>query len=417
VAAVTTALLLSLGIVAVTGAAVALVPSRTPALFAVGYFALGWVTSELTIGLLALQLLAAIALVAVGAAGSAPGWIGLGLLLASWVGLVVVQRRKRAAGPAIESALVEALGPRYRDVIPPERRATLPEGVDRREPLRNPFADPRVPRDPRVEVVRNVAYGDDPAQRLDVYRHRDRPTGAPVLVHGGAWTTGRKEIGGVPLLEHLAARGWVGVAATHRRSPRATFPDHLIDVKRALAWVQRDGPSFGADPRFVVLAGQSSGAHLAALAAFSPGDPRYQPGFEAVDTSVAGCLACYGNYDFCDRFGIRGRWADMSGFLRRYVMKVHRRDDPARWDDASPVARVVADALAFLVIHGTHDSLLWVEEARKFVDVLRSTSHGSVTYAEIPGAQHSFDVLPTLRSLLVVHGEMRWLEHLLATRR
>jgi len=416
---VTAALLLALGIVAATGAVIALVPSRKPALFAVGYFALGWITSELTIGAFALQLVAATVLVAADGVGSTPGWIGLGLLLASWVGLVVVQRRKRAAGPAVESALVESLGPRYRDAIPRERRATLPEDVDRREPLANPFADPRVPRDPRVEVVRDVAYGDDPAQRLDVYRHRDRPTGAPVLVHvhGGAWTTGRKEVGGLPLFEHLAARGWVGVAATHRRSPRATFPDHLVDVKRALAWVQRDGPSFGADPGFVVLAGQSSGAHLAALATFSPNDPRYQPGFESVDTSVAGCIACYGNYDFCDRFGIRGRWADMSGFLRRYVMKVHRRDDPERWDDASPVARVVAEAPAFLAIHGTHDSLLWVEEARRFVDVLRSTSHGSVTYAEIPGAQHAFDVLPTLRSLLVVHGEVRWLEHLRATRR
>jgi acetyl esterase/lipase len=412
---VTAALLLALGIVAATATVVALVPSRKPALFALGYFALGWTTGELTIGVFALQVGAATTLIALGGMDSPPGEIGLALLLASWVGLVVVQRQKRAAGPAIEGALVESLGPNYRDASPPERRATLPEDVDRREPLGNPFA----PRDRRVEVVRDVAYGDDPAHRLDVYRHRDHPTESPVLVHvhGGAWSTGRKEHGGVPLLEHLASRGWVGVAATHRRSPRATFPDHLIDVKRVLAWVQRDGPSCGADPGFVVLAGQSSGAHLAALAAFSPGDPRYQPGFESVDTSVVGCVACYGNYDFCDRFGIRGRWADMGGFLTRSVMKVPRDQDPARWDDASPVARVAADAPPFLVVHGTHDSLLWVEEAHRFVGVLRSTSRAPVAYAEIPGAQHAFDIGSTLRSLLVVHGMVRWLEHLLATRR
>jgi acetyl esterase/lipase len=412
---VTEWLLLALGILATGASAVALVRTRRPALFAIGYFALGWATGELTFGVFTAEAVAAATLIALGGMDSSPGPVGLGLLLASWIGLVVVQRRKRAAGPAIESALIDGLGPSYRAAIPPDRRADLPEDVDHREPLGNPFR----PRDRRVEVVRDLAYGDDPAQRLDVYRHRDHLTGSPVLVHvhGGAWTTGRKEHGGVPLLEHLASRGWVGVAATHRRSPRVAFPDHLIDVKRVLAWVQQDGPSFGMDPGFVVLAGQSSGAHLAALAAFSPGDPRYQPGFESVDTAVAGCVACYGNYDFCNRFAIRGRTSDMGGFLERYVMQVSRQEDPTRWDDASPVARVRADAPPFLVIHGTHDSLLWVEEARRFVDVLRATSQSPVTYAEIPDAQHAFDIFPTLRSLLVVHGMVRWLEHLVATTR
>ena len=231
----TEALLLALGILAAGASVVTLIPSRRPALFAVGYFALGWATGELTFGAFTAEAVAAAALIALGGLDSSPGTIGLGLVLASWVGLVVVQRRKRAAGPAIESALVEGLGPNYRDRIPSERRVGLPEAVDRREPLGNPFSA----RDRRVEVVRDLAYGDDPAHRLDVYRHRDHPTGSPVLVHvhGGAWTTGRKEHGGVPLLEHLASRGWVGVAATHRRSPRVAFPDHLIDVKRVLAWV------------------------------------------------------------------------------------------------------------------------------------------------------------------------------------
>ena len=408
-------LLLALGVLAAGSSVVALVPSRRPAGFASGYFALGWAAGELTFGVFAVEVAAAVTLIALDGVHSAPGLIGCGLLFSSWIGLVIVHQHKRAAGPAIESALVEGLGPGYRDAIPPERRDRLPEGVDRREPLGNPFA----PRDRRVEVVRDLAYGDDPDQRLDVYRHRDHAMGRPVLVqvHGGAWVTGRKDHGGVPLLEHLASRGWVGVAATHRRSPRVAFPEHLVDVKRVLAWVQRDGPLFGADPSFVVLAGQSSGAHLATLAAFSPGDPRYQPGFESVDTSVAGCVASYGNYDFCNRFDIRGRMSDMGGFLARHVMQVSRQADPTRWEDASPVARVNADAPPFLVIHGTHDSLLWVEEAREFVDALRAASRASVTYAEIPGAQHAFDIFSTLRSLLVVHGMVRWLEHLLATSR
>jgi acetyl esterase/lipase len=406
-------LLLALGALAAAGTVVALVPARRPALLAVVYFVLGWVTGELTIGVAVMQAASVAALVAGGGADGRPGQVGLALFALSWAGLVVVQHRKPAAGSALEGALATSLGATYRDAIPPDVRAGLPEAVGRREPYGNPFTR----HDRSVEVVRDVAYGDDAAQRLDVYRRRDHPAGCPVLVqiHGGAWTTGQKEYGGVPLLEHVVARGWVGFAIDHRSSPRATFPDHLVDVKRALAWVRAEGPTHGADPGFVVVAGQSSGGHLATLAAFTPNDPRYQPGFESVDTSVAGCISSYGAYDFCDRNGIRGRWADMGGFLERSVMKVARRDDPAAWDAACPIAVVPPDAPPFLVIHGTHDSLLWVQEARAFVAVLRSTSRSPVTYAEIPSAQHAFDIFSTRRSLEVAHGTVRWLEHLRAT--
>lgn len=406
-------LLLALGALAVAGTAVALVPARRPALLAVVYFVLGWVTGELTIGVAVMQVTVAALLVVFGGAHSQAGQVGLVLFGAAWAGLVVVQHRKPAAGRAIEDALTAALGPSYRDTVPPTVRVGLPESVGRGEVWGNPFTR----HDRSVTVVRDVAYGDDPAQRLDVYRRRDDPAGCPVLVqvHGGAWTTGQKEYGGVPLLERLAARGWLGIAIDHRSSPRATFPDHLVDVKRALAWVREEGPVHGADPGFVVVAGQSSGGHLATLAAFTPNDARYQPGFEALDTTVAGCITSYGAYDFCDRNGIRGRWADMGRFLERSVMKVSRRDDAAAWDAASPIALVPPDAPPFLVIHGTHDSLLWVEEARAFVEVLRATSRASVTYAEIPSAQHAFDIFSTRRSLEVVHGTVRWLEHLRAT--
>jgi acetyl esterase/lipase len=371
------------------------------------------VTGELTIGVGTTQVATVAVLVALGGADDGPGQAGLALFVLSWIGLIVVQRRKPAAGAAMEAALTTSLGATYRDAIPAAVRAELPEAVGHREPYGNPFAR----HDRSVEVLRNISYGDDCAQRLDVYRRRDHPVGCPVLVqvHGGAWTTGQKEYGGVPLLEHLVSRGWVGVAIDHRSSPRATFPDHLVDVKRALAWVRAEGPAFGADPAFVVVAGQSSGGHLATLAACTPNDPRYQPGFEAADTSVAGCISSYGAYDFCDRNGIRDRWADMSRFLERSVMKVARRDAPDAWDAASPIAVVPADAPPFLVIHGTHDSLLWVEEARAFVAALRSTSRATVTYAEIPSAQHAFDIFATRRSLEVAHGTVRWLEHLRAT--
>ncbi len=268
-----------------------------------------------------------------------------------------------------------------------------------------------------VEVVRDLAYGDDRRHRLDVYRHRDAPPGSPVVfqIHGGAWVVGDKRQQGQPLLHHLAARGWIGVAPNYRRSPRATFPDHLIDVKRALAWVRTHGSEYGADPGFVAATGGSAGGHLAALLALTPNHPSYQPGFETVDTSVSACVPLYGVYDFLDQHGVRGR-AAMRPFLERLIMKCSPTACHETWEAASPINQVRPDAPPFFVVHGGHDTLAWVEDARWFVEALRAVSQSPVLYAELPHTQHAFDVMYTVRAAYVVDAITRWLEHLRADR-
>src|SRR5690349_8675258 len=127
-------------------------------------------------------------------------------------------------------------------------------------------------------------------------------------------------------MNYLASLGWVCVAINYRLSPRATFPDHIIDVKRAIAWVKANIAEYGGDPDFVVITGGSAGGHLSALAALTPNDPEYQPGFEDADTTVQACVPFYGVYDFTNRKGV-GR-QDMRGFLGRLVIK--RRFSEAR---------------------------------------------------------------------------------------
>jgi acetyl esterase/lipase len=76
------------------------------------------------------------------------------------------------------------------------------------------------------------------------------------------------------------------VSANYRLRPAARHPDHLVDLKRVIAWVRGHGHEFGADPATLFVSGSSAGGHLAALAALTPNDPAFQPGFEDVDTSV-----------------------------------------------------------------------------------------------------------------------------------
>jgi hypothetical protein len=79
--------------------------------------------------------------------------------------------------------------------------------------------------------------------RLDVYRRRGRPPDGPTLVsfHGGGDFSGDKNREGRALLHRLAGRGWLCVSANHRLRPAVTFPDHLTDAKRAIAWSSPGG--------------------------------------------------------------------------------------------------------------------------------------------------------------------------------
>ena len=59
-----------------------------------------------------------------------------------------------------------------------------------------------------------------------------------VYIHGGAWIIGDKREQGFPMLLELARRGWVCVTINYRLSPKATWPDHIVDCKMAVAWVR-----------------------------------------------------------------------------------------------------------------------------------------------------------------------------------
>ncbi len=61
------------------------------------------------------------------------------------------------------------------------------------------------------------------------------------------------------------------------------------------------------------------------------------------------------------------------------------------------------------MLHGAHDTLVDVAQARMFVERLRDVSDSSVVYAELPGAQHAFDVFPSIRSSHVVRAIDRYL--------
>jgi acetyl esterase/lipase len=372
-------------------------------------FFTGWIASELAPFHLVIHLLVTAAFVSAGAVEGTAGAVALGTAAVTAIGLIVLIRQAHRVGDVVEAALREGLGDDYADHISPE----FLDRHDPRVPLRA-LALPFRWRHKDVRRIRNVSYGPyGHRNKLDVYQPREEGSGRPVLfqIHGGGWVVGDKREQGIPLMLHMAARGWVCVATNYRLSPRATFPDHLVDLKKSLAWVREHIAEYGGDPEFVVVTGGSAGGHLTALVGLTQNDPDFQPGFEDVDTSVAAAVPYYGVYDFINDFGIKANEQRARFFLERVVMKCRRDENPDLWRKASPQALVTPDDPPFFVIHGHHDTLVPVEEARRFVAKLRSTCRGPVVYAELPGAQHAFDIFPSLRTGHVVRAVERFLDY------
>jgi acetyl esterase/lipase len=327
-------------------------PPRRSRPFRISYLFALWLNWPLVVFLL---LVASTALaIDQNGVGSHWLWVGLGLAVVATVALVSLRRRARRTGPVLEHALEAGLGADWRDGVD----AALAARLGRRPSLVRILFAPISSRRAGVGRIANVRYGAAPrANLLDVYRDRSDRSDRPVLIHLHP-LFGSKRLGSRYLFHRLAGAGWLCVSANYRRASDG-FSDPLIDVKRVIAWVREHAPEYGADPDAVFVAGSSLGGHLASLAAFTPNDPALQPGFESADTSVAGLISLYAYY---------GAFASGSS--------------------AAPPC---------FVAHGDQDSLVGVEDARAFVEQLRATSRNPVVYAELPGAQHGFDLFRSRR--------------------
>ncbi|MGH8927102.1 MAG: alpha/beta hydrolase fold domain-containing protein [Acidimicrobiia bacterium] len=249
----------------------------------------------------------------------------------------------------------------------------------------------RIP--PEISRIDDIEYA--PGLTLDLYRPHEPPPGpAPCLVyaHGGSWGGGDPRRVFRPVVHYLASRGWVVLTIRYPLSPLATFPEHLIGVKRALQWAKTAGVTqFGVDAERIAVAGGSAGAHLAALAALTTSTD--QLGFAQFDTSVKAAVVLYGIYDFVNRNGARYDWP----LIPERVMKVAVSAAPDAYRAASPIDQVRSDAPPFLVVHGTSDSLVPIAEARHFVEALGAVE-APVDFLKVEFAQHAFDILNGVRT-------------------
>lgn len=224
-----------------------------------------------------------------------------------------------------------------------------------------------------VPGPRDLPYGPDARQRLDIYLPDVPGQHRPVLVfiHGGGWNFGDKAYESALLMPYRE-RGLVVVTINYRLTPKARFPDQVDDCRLALAWVREHIAAYGGDPDALHLVGHSAGAHLAALVALEPGD--------LPPASLRSCVALSGVYDLTDTFARR-----VNGFVRDFL------PDPAAVGPASPQLLLEAGRrpgpTRFLVAVGGRDEERFAAQARRFAETLRAAG-ATVAFRLLPGATH-----------------------------
>ncbi|AOB31589.1 hypothetical protein AKI39_14190 [Bordetella sp. H567] len=197
-----------------------------------------------------------------------------------------------------------------------------------------------------VEMVRDLPYGDDERQRLDIYTPR-REGRRPVVLflHGGAFVDGHRDRSPevyANVLYYFARQGCVGVNVEYRLAPAHTYPSGTLDVAGAVAWARRHIARYGGDPEQIYLMGHSAGAAHAASYAY---DRRHQP---AQGHGLRGLIVVSG----------RVRAENVAENPNARKVEAYYGGDATRYDDVSPVTHVDAQSPPTMVAFAEYENPL-----------------------------------------------------------
>lgn len=243
----------------------------------------------------------------------------------------------------------------------------------------------------KVKLTKDLEYAKvgDTSLKIDVMEPTERAAQklpAIVFIHGGGWAGGDKVVGIGRVAPLVATGEYVGFTIQYRFTKEAGFPAQIHDSKAAIRWVKANAEKYGVDPDRIGVWGSSAGGHLVSLLGTS-GDVSDLEG-EAGPTDVSSRVKCVVN--FCGP-------TDFSLFPDTEVRKraVHPllggspSEKPEVARQASPATYVSEDDPAFLIMHGTADTIVPVDQATTFHEKLKKAGVNS-TLVLIEGGQHSF---------------------------
>ncbi|HTU25018.1 MAG TPA: alpha/beta hydrolase [Pirellulales bacterium] len=269
-----------------------------------------------------------------------------------------------------------------------------------------------------IHVEHNIEYSNagDQHLKLDLTRPLKIEGLAPavVFIHGGAWTTGKRSHWQFAC-DELARRGFVAVTVQYRLVPAFKFPAQLEDVQAAVRWLRANAERFRIDPERVGAVGVSAGGHLAECLGVGADVERLAPhpaneNAGPIDPScrVQCVVSYYGPCDLTRQVSV--------GVSNVYLKFLGGTLEQARqkYILASPLFWLTPDAAPTLLIHGTKDDVVAIEQSEIFRDRLKAVG---VDAELLPIAQagHGFEGAGAERAAAAMYD---WLErHLKAERK
>lgn len=253
--------------------------------------------------------------------------------------------------------------------------------------------------------ILDIPYAEQsPSQILDIwYPNEENGKPYPVIVHfhgGGFKFGGHREDSEEPMLRGTD-RGYAVVSVEYRKSGEARFPAMLYDAKAAIRFLKANAEKYQLDPRRIALWGPSAGGWIVSMTALTPGNPAFEDltmGNAEVDSSVVAVI------DWC---GPCGGFLDMDAAYKadpsREPDQIHDAADSAESEFmgapipkipelvrlATPCTYVNKDMPPFMIVHGTADRVVPVEQSIKLAETIKAVAgENRVTFYLAESAPH-----------------------------
>lgn len=215
----------------------------------------------------------------------------------------------------------------------------------------------------------DLAYGDDPAQRLDVF-----PAGpdAPVLVfyRGGYWKSGTKDARRFPALE-WTPRGVSWITVGYRLLPGVTLAQTIEDACASLLYIAENAETLGIDASQIHVVGNSAGGHLCGMAVAADWPER---------PSVASFTGMSGLYDLAPLLAATpNTWLNLTSETAAAL---------------SPINHLPAPDLPVALCYGGNETSAFQHQSSLYAEACRANGN-PVTLFECPGKDH-FEIIGEL---------------------
>lgn len=251
---------------------------------------------------------------------------------------------------------------------------------------------------PAIKLEKDIAYieGGDEAQKLDIYLPEtpsDKPLPLIVHIHGGGWRAGNKFPCSVSA---MVLKGYAVASIEYRFSQKAIFPAQIQDCQAAIRWLRAHAKQYNLDTDHLGAVGGSAGGHLSALVGTSGGKKAFPPIGGHLDQSdrVQAVIDIYGPADFssvvqqaAEDKNVKNIFAFNTPSDPYSSLIGTKLDDKPKADAVSPVHYVSKDSPPFLILHGTHDTLVPYAQSLQLEAALKAQSV-PVWLQTLPGSGH-----------------------------